>query len=90
MPYSVSDAADDYGKSCPSENQVLEVIHFKESMLETPVFRQFSELDIKRALERLEVRMDLAKHSLNLAIAVGMSAMLQFGHAGDGRSWKQV
>jgi hypothetical protein len=38
----ILDAADDYDKSCPSENQVLEVIHFKESMLETLVFRQFN------------------------------------------------
>ena len=44
----ILDAADDYDRSCSSENQVLEVIHFKESMLETPVFRQFNELDIKK------------------------------------------
>jgi hypothetical protein len=80
-----------HNKSCSSENQVLEVIHFNEIiMLETPIFRQFNELDIKRALERLEARMNLGKHSLNLVIAPGMSAILQFAHAGDGRSWKQV
>jgi hypothetical protein len=45
----ILDAADDHNKSCPSENQVLVVIHFKESMLETPVFRQFDELDIQKS-----------------------------------------
>jgi carbonic anhydrase len=45
----ILDAADDYDKACPSENQILEVIHFKEGMLETPVFRQFNELDIKKS-----------------------------------------
>ena len=45
----ILDAADNYDKACPSENQVLEVIHVKESMLETPVFRQFNELDIKKS-----------------------------------------
>jgi len=62
-------------------------------MLETPVFRQFDELDIltyRRALERLEVLMHLGKHSLNLVIAAGLSAMLQFAHAGDERSLNQA
>ena len=45
----ILDAADNYDKACPSEIQVLEVIHVKESMLETPVLRQSNGLDIKKS-----------------------------------------
>ena len=87
----ILDATNNYDKSCPSENRVLEVIHFKESMLETPVFRQFNELDIKKSSGKARGADAFGKAFVELGhrSAAGMSAMLQFGHAGDGRSWKQ-
>ncbi|KAJ5452017.1 hypothetical protein N7445_000200 [Penicillium cf. griseofulvum] len=44
----ILDLADDLDKHCPTENQVLETIFFKESALKTPVFRQFTELAIEK------------------------------------------
>ncbi|PYI00196.1 hypothetical protein BO71DRAFT_455086 [Aspergillus ellipticus CBS 707.79] len=45
----VLDAVDSHDKHCPSENQILEVIHFNDCGLEIPVFRQFDELDVKKS-----------------------------------------
>ncbi|GLI74859.1 hypothetical protein PoHVEF18_003107 [Penicillium ochrochloron] len=45
----ILDQANAYAKAIPSENKVLEVIHFAESVHETPVFRQYRELDVDKS-----------------------------------------
>lgn len=45
----ILDQADAYAKAIPSENKVLEVIHFVESIHETPVFQQYRELHVDKS-----------------------------------------
>jgi carbonic anhydrase len=45
----ILDQADAYAKAIPSENKILEVIHFAESVHETPVFRQYRELSVDKS-----------------------------------------
>ncbi|KAI9041406.1 uncharacterized protein KD926_006802 [Aspergillus affinis] len=45
----ILDQADAYAKATPSENKVLEVIHFAERIHETPVFRPYRELHVDKS-----------------------------------------
>lgn len=45
----ILDQANTYAKAIPSENKILEVIHFAESVHETPVFRQYRELSVAKS-----------------------------------------
>ena len=47
----ILDAADAYGTR-PGQNNILEVIRFKQEALDTPVFRQFTDLGVAKSTSK--------------------------------------
>lgn len=69
---AILDAANAYEKG-PRENNILEVIRFKQEALDTPVFRQFTDLGVAKSTSKARGADSFGKSIVALGYRSGYS-----------------